>query len=61
MRQLEQHAIGIAVHDALDRTVGVISDRVGKLPRFVIELGRVWNELTRDGIVRVVSVDQSGQ
>ena len=29
MHELEQHAVGIAMHDALDRTVRVIADRIG--------------------------------
>ena len=61
MRQLEQHTVRIAVHDTLDRAVGVVPDRVHKLFGAMTELRRIRNELTRDGIVRIISVDQIGQ
>src|SRR4029078_1840386 len=61
MRQLEQYAVGISVHDALDRTVDVVPDRIHELLGAMIELRRIRNELTRDGIVRITSVDQIGK
>src|SRR6266540_1121630 len=45
MDELEQHAIGIAVHDAFDRAVRVVADRVGRLLRLLVELGRIGDEL----------------
>ena len=51
MDGLEQHAIGVAVHDALDRAVGTVTDRIGCLLGTDIELARVGNELARDRIV----------
>ena len=56
--RLEQHAIGIAVHDALDRAVGVVADRIGALLRPRVELGRVRHELARDRIVRIGRIDE---
>ena len=53
MHRLEQHAVGIAVHDALDRAVGIVADRIGALLRLRVELGRVRHELARDRIVPV--------
>ena len=61
MRQLEQHAVRIAVHDALDRAVDVIPDRIHQLFGAMIELRRIRNKLTRNGIVRITSVDQISQ
>ena len=60
MDGLEQHAIGIAVHDAFDRAVGTVTDRIGSLLGTDIELGRVGNELARDRIVWVGRIDQAG-
>ena len=56
--ELEQHAVGIAMHDALDRAMGVVADRVGAFLRLHIEFGRIGHELARDRIVRVGVVDQ---
>jgi len=60
MDGLEQHAVGIAVHDALDRTMGVVADRVGRLLGTDVELGRIGNELARDRVVRIGRIDQIG-
>ena len=41
------------MHDAFDRAVGVVADRIGGFCGVLpIELGRIGNELTRDRIVR---------
>jgi len=58
MGELQQHAVGVAVHDAFDRAVGVIADRIGVLFRAHLKLGRVGHDLPRDRIVRVGAVDQ---
>ena len=58
MGELEQHAVGIAVHDACDRAVGVVADRIGALLRAHLKLGRIGHELPRDRIVRIGAVDQ---
>jgi hypothetical protein len=58
--RLEQHAIGIAVHDALDRAMGAVADGIGHLLRADLELGRIRNELARDRVARVGRVDQAG-
>ena len=61
VRQLEEHAVGIAVHDAFDRAQRVVPDRIGAFLRPSIELGRIWNELARDWIVRIGRIDQLGE
>ena len=58
VRELEQHAVGIAVHDAFDRAVRIVADRVGAFLRPSFKLGRIGHELPRDRIVRVGAVDQ---
>ena len=58
MDRLEQHAVGIAVHDALDRTMRVVADRVGVLLRPRLELGAIRHELARDRIARVGGIDE---
>ena len=58
MHELEQHAVGIAMHDAFDRTVRVVADRIGRLARARLELRRIRHELARDRIVRIGSVNQ---
>jgi hypothetical protein len=60
MDGLEQHAIGVAVYDALDRAVGAVTDRIGRLLGTDIELGRVGNELARNRVVWVGRIDQAG-
>ena len=58
--ELEQHAIGIAVHDALDRAVRVVADRIGAFPLPALKLARIRHELARDRIVRIGAIDQIG-
>ena len=41
MNELEQHAIGIAMHDAGDRRMRVIADRIGVLARLRRQFVRV--------------------
>ena len=60
MRELEQHAVGIAVHDAFDRAVRMVADRVGVLFRLRSSSAAIGHELPRDRIVRVGGIDQSG-
>ena len=48
------------MHDAFDRAVRVVADRVGALLRLNDKLGRIGHELARDRIVRVGAVDQRG-
>src|SRR5262245_57333832 len=61
VRQLEQYTIGITMHDAFDRAVRVVPDRIHKLFGPMSELRHVRNELTCNRIVRIVPVDQAGQ
>jgi hypothetical protein len=56
--ELEQHPVGIAVHDRLDRAVRIVADRVGAFLRPSFKLGRIGDELPRHRIVRVGAVDQ---
>ena len=40
MNELEQHAVGIAMHDACDRRMRVIADRIGALARLASRVRR---------------------
>src|SRR5215468_8957884 len=58
MDGLEQHPVWIAVHDACDWTMRVVTDRVDHLLGPAFELGVVRNELARNGVMRVAPIDQ---
>ncbi len=58
--ELEQHPVGIAVHDAFDRAERIVADRIAAFPRLRLQLARIGYELPRDRIVRVGAVDQVG-
>ena len=60
MHRLEQHAVGVAVHDAAHGAVRRVADRVGKLAGAADQLGRVRHELPADRIVRIGNIDQFG-
>ena len=63
MHRLEQHAVGIAMHDALDRGVRDIADRVGSLLRRDARARGVGDELAGDRIVgssRSISAAMAG-
>ena len=60
MHQLEQHPIGVAMHDARDRRMRVITDRIGAFVRLRHQFLGAWNKLPRDRIVGIVGVDQRG-
>ena len=60
MHGLEQHAVGIAVHDAFDRAMGAVADGIGHLLGTDVELGRIGNELARDRIVWIGRIDEAG-
>jgi hypothetical protein len=49
------------VHDALDRAVGVIPDRIGRFLRGAVELGRIGNELRRDRVMPIGRIDERRQ
>jgi hypothetical protein len=59
--RLEQHPVGIAMHDALDRAVDAIADRVARLLGPAGELSRVGNELAGDRVGSIRSIDQIGE
>ena len=48
------------MHDALDRAVGVVADRVGHLLGPAVELGPIGNELACDRVARIGGIDQLG-
>ena len=60
VNQLEQHPVGIAVHDAGNRRMRVIADRIGALARLAHQFLRARNELPRDRIVGIIGIDQRG-
>ncbi len=61
MQGLQQHAVGIAMHDALDRRARVIADRVAELLGRDLGFPRARHELLGDRVVRDLSpIDQSG-
>ena len=57
---LQQHAVGIAVDDALDRRMREVADGIGALLRRDVQFRCIRHELAGDGIVRIGSVDQRG-
>ena len=63
MQQLQQHAIGVAMHDAFDGRMGMVADRVGMLVWQRIEFAQIRQELPRDrvgGIIGSISAAISG-
>ena len=60
MDRLEQHAVGIAVHDALDRAVRIVADRVGHLLGPASSSAAIGHELARDRIARIGGIDELG-
>jgi hypothetical protein len=61
MRQLEQNAVGITMHDALDRRMRVVADRIGKFLGTRLEFGGVRNKLPGDRVMWIVAVYQRSQ
>src|SRR5205823_8854744 len=57
--ELEQHAVGITVDDALDWAESTVTDRVAALLWPHVKLAGVGYELLGNGIVRVAWVDQA--
>jgi hypothetical protein len=58
MHQFQQHAIRIAMHDAFDRAVRIVADRIGAFALARPKLGRIGHELARDRIIRIGWIDQ---
>ena len=59
--RLEQHSVGIAMHDALDRAMDAVADRVAHLLGPAGELGLLGNELARDGVGSIGGIDEVGE
>jgi hypothetical protein len=60
MHQLEQHAVGIAMYDAVNRRMAVIADRISAFAWLCREFVNAGNVLPRDRIVGIIDIDQSG-
>ena len=48
------------MHNALDRAVGVVADRIGAFPLPAFKLTDIRHELAGDRIVRIGAIDQVG-
>ena len=59
--ELEQHPVRIAVHDAFDRAVRLVADRIMAFLRLHVQFARIGHELPRDRIVRIGRIDQVGE
>ena len=57
---LQQHPVGIAVDDPLDRAMGRIPDGIGVLDGVGVKFGGLRHELARDGVVVSGRLDQLG-
>src|SRR6185437_875884 len=60
MQRRQQHAVGIAMDNALYRGPPFVADRVGTLLRRRVEFGHGRQILARDGVIGIVAVDQFG-
>ena len=58
--ELQQHAVGVAVHDAGGAGEAFVADRVGEFFGAMLQLAGVGHELAGDRIVRVGAIDQRG-
>ncbi len=61
MGELEQDAVGIAVHDAFDRAVRIVGDRVGHLDAGHVEFPRIGDELPSHRIGGIGRIDAAGE
>src|SRR5690606_30403567 len=57
---LEQHAVGVTMHDTGYGGVTMIADGVGDLARRRIQLAAIGHELPRDRVVRISWINQLG-
>ena len=48
------------MHDAGDRRMGVVADRIGVFAGLLHQFQRIRNELPRDRIVGILGIDQGG-
>ena len=60
MRELQEHAVGVAMHDARNRTVPFVADGIGALIALRVEFGGGGHELLRDRVVGIARVDEIG-
>ncbi|EGE58736.1 hypothetical protein RHECNPAF_280035 [Rhizobium etli CNPAF512] len=58
MHGFEQYAIGVAVDDAFNGAMGMVTDRIGALPGCGRQLSRIRHELPCDRIIRIGAIDQ---
>ncbi len=58
VRELQQHAVGIAVHHAGDGREALVADGIGQLFGRLLQLAHIGHELPRDRVGGVASVDQ---
>ena len=59
--QLDQHPVGIAMHQPMNRAHRVVADRVVALGGVADELARVGHELPRDRVGGIAGLNQRGQ
>ena len=59
VRRLQQHPVGVAVHDPRHRRMGIIADRIGKLLGAGLQLAGIGDELARDRVGGIDAVDQA--
>ena len=61
MGELKQHPVGIAMHDAFDRAMSIVADRIEQFFGPMIEFIRRGYELARDRVMGIVAIDQVRQ
>ncbi len=57
IHQLEQHAVGVAVHDAGHRAVRLVANRIAALMLMRHQFRHIGQELARDRVFRIAGVD----
>ena len=55
---LQEHAVGVAVHEAGYRALCMVADRVGVFSSVGDEFGGAGNELAGDGVGRIIRFDE---
>ena len=57
-QQLQEHAVGIAMHEPRQRRMDVVADRIGAFLRRDRRFAKIGDKLSRNRILRIVAVDQ---